>query len=140
MNMEQANRLVASAISEAMTHCKNKAVDEQTLRTGLLTITIANFVNRIGKGNAINLFASIPDQIRSGTFDKYIDPATDTSRHIAPAASVQTLAQSYNSAAMPQNFIPPQTQISTSPDRSAPTAHTTPPSPMGRPGRRRLQQ
>lgn len=140
MNIEQANRLVASSISEAMTHCKNKAVDEQTLRTGLLTITIANFVNRIGKGNAINLFAAIPDQIRSGTFDKYIDPATDTSRQITPSTGDQTLTQSYNSAVMPQNFIPPQTQISSSPDHPIPTAHNTHPTPTDRSGRRRLQQ
>lgn len=115
MNMEQANRLVASAISEAMTHCKNKAVDEQTLRTGLLTITIANFVNRIGKENTIDLFAAIPTQIRSGTFDKYVDPATDTARNTQSPNPGPAFAQSYNSNVMPQNFILPQSQINTSP-------------------------
>ncbi len=113
MNTEQANRLVASAISDAMVHCKNKAVDEQTLRTGLLTITIANFVNRIGKENTINLFMAIPEQIRAGTFDKYMDPNKDNPH---PTTAIQTpamqsggqVAQSYNSSVLPKNFIPPQ--------------------------------
>jgi hypothetical protein len=130
MNTEQANRLVASAISDAMAHCKNKNVDEQTLRTGLLTITLANFVNRIGKENTINLFSAIPEQIRAGTFDKYMDPNADSSRRapVPHAPSIPTepqIAQSYSSNVMPSNFIPPQTVQAT---------------PQGvRPEKRRLQ-
>ncbi|WP_025899450.1 hypothetical protein [Sneathiella glossodoripedis] len=123
MNTEQANRLVARTIAEAMNQCKNMAVDEQTLRTGLLTITLANFVNRIGKENTINLFEQIPNQIRAGTFDKYIDPETNTTSQgyaqpapaqphppqSAPAQPTeQQMAQSYRSDVMPSNFIPPQ--------------------------------
>ncbi len=113
MTPDQANRMVAATLSEAMAHCKSKAIDEQTMRTGLLTITIANFVNRIGKEHTIELFRAIPDQIQSGIFDRYIAQAAGNTQP-APAPAHQPPTQPgpqvphYQSPTLPQNYIPPQ--------------------------------
>ena len=114
MTPDQANKMVAATLSEAMAHCKSKAIDEQTVRTGLLTITIANFVNRIGKDNAIELFRAIPNQIQAGIFDRYIDQSTGQGQTAPPSQQQQYAtpqngpqAQHYQSAAMPQHYIPP---------------------------------
>jgi len=120
MTPDQANRMVAATLSEAMAHCKSKAIDEQTVRTGLLTITIANFVNRIGKEHTIELFRAIPDQIQSGIFDRYIAQSTGQPQ-MAPQPLQQAPAQNgpqvphYQSPTLPQHFIPPQSMAS-SPD------------------------
>ncbi|WP_169569727.1 hypothetical protein [Sneathiella limimaris] len=110
MTPDQANRTVADAISSAMAHCKSKSVDEQTLRTGLLTITIANFVNGIGRQNAIELFSAIPAQIQAGTFDRYVNEAVE--KRAAPPAPVN------RGGPVPSHFIPPQ---------SSPVQHPNPP-------------
>ena len=118
MTPDQANKMVAATLSEAMAHCKNKAIDEQTVRTGLLTITIANFVNRIGKEHTIELFRAIPDQIQSGIFDRYIAQATGQTQspphspQQAPAQNGPQVSQ-YQSPTMPQHYIPPQSMSST---------------------------
>ncbi len=109
-----ANQIVAKELSDALARCKQKGVDEASVRTGLLTITIANFVNRIGMQNAVSLFQAIPEQISSGIFDKYIDPNTNTASAApmaapTPAPQMPTTAQgqSYNHGTLPQNFVPP---------------------------------
>lgn len=116
MTPDQANRMVAATLSEAMAHCKSKAIDEQTVRTGLLTITIANFVNRIGKEHTIELFRAIPDQIQSGIFDRYIAQATGQTQPPPPQhAPAQNGPQvpHYQSPTLPQHYIPPQSMTST---------------------------
>ena len=112
-----ANQIVAKELSDALARCKQKGVDESSVRTGLLTITIANFVNRIGMQNAISLFQAIPGQISSGIFDKYVDPNTNTAtamhtQPMHPAAPIPPAppvaqGQSYNHATLPHNFVPP---------------------------------
>ncbi len=120
MTPDQANRMVAATLSEAMAHCKSNPIDGQTVRTGLLTITIANFVNRIGKEHTMELFRAIPDQIQSGIFDRYIAQASGQPQ-TSPQPLQQTPAQNgphvphYQSPTLPQNFIPPQS-ISSKPD------------------------
>ena len=116
MNAEQANRFVAAKISEALNHCKSNAVDEQTLRTGLLTITIANFVNRIGKHNTIRLFSAIPDQIAAGVFDRYVDPETS-----GPSGNLPHHLT--GAGPLPSHFIPPQ--ISTAHQSADPNARNS---------------
>ncbi|MBE7637211.1 hypothetical protein GUA87_10180 [Sneathiella sp. P13V-1] len=103
-----ANQIVAKELSDALARCKQKGVDEASVRTGLLTITIANFVNRLGMQNTVSLFQAIPQQFSSGIFDKYIDPNTNTAP-VAPPPAMPTVAQgqSYNHATLPQNFVPP---------------------------------
>jgi transcription initiation factor TFIID subunit TAF12 len=132
MAMGNMNNMVAKELSDAMTKCKGQGVDEATLRTGLLTITIANFVNRIGMDNTIGLFSALPEQIRSGIFDKYIDANTNTPKpSVQPAMPQQQFAQqaqqfqqqqqqqqhqapqqlmpqnTYQHGTMPQNFVTP---------------------------------
>lgn len=94
MTQENMNQIVAKELSDAMARCQQQGVDENALRTGLLTITIANFVNRTGMNNAINLFEALPAQMRSGIFDKFINPAVEAGRsgktvRTAPPASPQ---------------------------------------------------
>ncbi|WP_169546072.1 hypothetical protein [Sneathiella aquimaris] len=105
MTAANTNNIVAKELSDALAKCKGQGVDEQTLRTGLLTITIANFVNRIGMANTISLFQALPEQIGSGMFDRYIDPNTNTPQ----AAPYQAAGanQSYSNNALPGNFIQP---------------------------------
>jgi len=123
MSTGNMNNLVAKELSDALARCKQNGVDEQSLRTGLLTITIANFVNRIGMENTIALFSELPSQISSGIFDRYIDPETNTLRRPQPqmqaAASMagapvqpqpqqQSIPQgNYQNSALPQNFVQP---------------------------------
>lgn len=87
MTAGNTNNKVAKELSDAMARCKQQGVDEQSLRTGLLTITIANFVNRIGMANTLSLFEALPSQITSGIFDRYIDPNTNTLRSSYPVAA-----------------------------------------------------
>lgn len=84
MNSGTMNNKVAKELSDAMNRCKQQGVDEPSLRTGLLTITIANFVNRIGMDNTVALFEALPGQIVSGIFNRYIDPNTNTPRSYTP--------------------------------------------------------
>ncbi|MEP3244577.1 MAG: hypothetical protein ABJN40_15675 [Sneathiella sp.] len=114
MSNSRMNNLVAKELSEALTRCKTNGVDEQSMRTGLLTITIANFVNRIGMDNTIALFQELPGQIASGIFDRYIDPNTNVPRSM-PNASQQPQASPY----------PPQQQA---PYPAAPQPQMPPPS------------
>lgn len=126
MSAGNTNNIVATELSEAMARCKQKGVDEGSLRTGLLTITIANFVNRIGMQNTLSLFQALPDQIASGIFDRYVDPNTNTNQ-TAPSANYRQTQQAapqqqkpqtphyqggqppmgYQNGHMPQNFVPP---------------------------------
>jgi len=123
MTTTNANTIVATELSEAMGKCKQKGVDEASLRTGLLTITIANFVNRIGMQNTLSLFQALPEQIASGIFDKYIDPnksgnVTSPAAAYAPTPSPQMQQpiqpmqgqqppMGYQNGHMPENFVPP---------------------------------
>ncbi|MEH6404526.1 MAG: hypothetical protein V7750_14195 [Sneathiella sp.] len=123
MSEEATNNIVAKELSDAMAKCKQKGVDEQSLRTGLLTITIANFVHRLGMANTVALFEALPAQVTSGIFDQYIDPNTNTlpmgSRPglsqpppypAGPGYTNQTqqpAAVSYQNPSLPQNYIPP---------------------------------
>lgn len=136
MSNANTNNKVAKELSDAMERCKQQGIDEQSLRTGLLTITIANFVNRIGMENTVGLFEALPEQITSGIFDRYIDPNTNTpvsypraapayqsQPPMQPAAQSPAYAQQpqmtpqpqqpdpmnypYQNSALPQNFVPP---------------------------------
>lgn len=115
MTAGNTNNKVAKELSEAMARCKQQGVDEPSLRTGLLTITIANFVNRIGMENTVALFEALPSQITSGIFDRYIDPNTNTPRLSYPVAAPSQphppQAANYARAApvMPQQPAAPQT-------------------------------
>ncbi|MCF8467154.1 MAG: hypothetical protein K9G33_07105 [Sneathiella sp.] len=80
MNRDTMNNIVAKEFSDALARCNQQGIDAGTVRTGLLTIAIANFVSGIGLENTIALFEVLPQQIRSGLFDKFID------RSRAPAA------------------------------------------------------
>ncbi|TNE40083.1 MAG: hypothetical protein EP348_02705 [Alphaproteobacteria bacterium] len=71
MDREHMNKFVAKELSEALRRCQQQGVDASTVRTGLLTITIANFVNGIGFENTLTLFEALPQQIQSGLFDKF---------------------------------------------------------------------
>ena len=135
MNAGNMNNKVAKELSDAMARCKQQGVDEQSLRTGLLTITIANFVHRIGMGNTIALFEALPAQIASGIFDRYIDPNTNMPRSAPPAAapSHPQAQQSGNSVpaapSMPhQSAIPQANQYNQQPVQSTyPYQHTSMP-------------
>ncbi|OUR79830.1 hypothetical protein A9Q83_02445 [Alphaproteobacteria bacterium 46_93_T64] len=120
MSTGNRNNIVAKELSDAMAKCKQNGVDEQSLRTGLLTITIANFVNRIGMDNTVALFSELPHQISSGIFDRYIDPDTNVARTPAPPpqhsyaqqsapreAQAQTPQGSYQNSVLPQSFVQP---------------------------------
>jgi len=123
MSEDAMNNIVAKELSDAMAKCKRHGVDEQSLRTGLLTITIANFVHRLGMANTVALFEALPAQVTSGIFDQYIDPDTNTlpmgSRPGAPQPATfpagtgyqnhvqQPAAVSYQNPSLPQNYIPP---------------------------------
>lgn len=130
MTNTRMNNIVAKELSDAMARCKSQGVDEQSLRTGLLTITIANFINRIGMENTVALFEALPYEIQTGIFDRYIDPNTNTVRKAPPVqrpmANVQQPAPplqhnngapqanygaSYQNHTLPSNFVPPQTQM-----------------------------
>ena len=74
MEHNDMNTIVAKELSEALTKCKQQGIDPGTMRTGLLTITIANFISGIGMENTSSLFAVLPEQIQSGIFDRFIDP------------------------------------------------------------------
>ncbi|USG62950.1 hypothetical protein NBZ79_08160 [Sneathiella marina] len=74
MEHNNMNTIVAKELSEALAKCKQQGVDPGTVRTGLLTITIANFINGIGMENTSSLFSVLPEQIQSGIFDRFIDP------------------------------------------------------------------
>ncbi|GEM_PF-2879829 len=155
MSNARMNNLVAKELSDALARCKTHGVDEQSLRTGLLTITIANFVNRIGMENTVALFEALPVEIRSGIFDKYIDPNTNTPRATPypqaaptampappangypqptpahpPAQPVQAPPMSYTNHPMPTNFIQPNPGISTpAPIQASPQPAYAPPIP-----------
>ena len=118
MTPDQANRTVADAISSAMSHCKSKAIDEQTLRTALLTITIANFVNGIGRQNTIDLFSAIPAQIQAGTFDRYVNEVVEQK-----AVSAGTVNRG---GPMPSNFIAPQSAPYQQPNQPQPASAPIP--------------
>ncbi len=98
MTQENVNQIVAKELSEAMSKCQQQGVDETSLRTGLLTITIANFVNRAGMKNAIDLFEVLPAQIRTGIFDKFINPEIEAKygrpTPSAPSSTPDTLPTS----------------------------------------------
>lgn len=145
----QTNNIVAKELSEALARCKNNGVDEQSLRTGLLTITIANFVNRLGMANTVDLFTVLPEQITSGIFDRYIDPKTNTPRAVQAVQAAPGQQTGYYNTAMPQNFIPPQQNIPTPTGYTAPATtnpthsaqamvHTSGADPAPLPGKRRL--
>lgn len=74
MNRDNMNNIVAKELSDALARCNQQGIDASTVRTGLLTIAIANFVNGIGLENTVALFGVLPDQIRSGMFDRFVDP------------------------------------------------------------------
>tara|TARA_R110002111_G_scaffold85765_4_gene134436 strand:- start:1407 stop:1826 length:420 start_codon:yes stop_codon:yes gene_type:complete len=75
MNRDNMNNIVAKEFSDALARCNEQGIDAGTVRTGLLTIAIANFVNGIGLQNTVSLFEVLPDQIRSGMFDRFVDPS-----------------------------------------------------------------
>ncbi|MCR9214035.1 MAG: hypothetical protein NXI13_09970 [Proteobacteria bacterium] len=74
MDEANMNTIVAKELSEALARCQQQGVDVSTVRTGLLTITIANFVNGIGMEGTVSLFSALPEQIRSGLFNKFVNP------------------------------------------------------------------
>ncbi len=86
MDEANMNTIVAKELSEALARCHQQGVDVSTVRTGLLTITIANFVNGIGMDNTISLFSALPDQIQSGLFNKFINPV-HAGQAMPPAAA-----------------------------------------------------
>ncbi|MDF2367683.1 hypothetical protein [Sneathiella sp.] len=85
MNRENMNNIVAKEFSDALARCNQQGIDASTVRTGLLTIAIANFVNGIGLANTVSLFGVLPEQIRSGMFDRFVDPSQPQAAHSAPA-------------------------------------------------------
>tara|TARA_R100000005_G_C4984649_1_gene193329 strand:+ start:1227 stop:1598 length:372 start_codon:yes stop_codon:yes gene_type:complete len=91
MRKDTMNDIVAKEFSDALARCHQQGIDPGTVRTGLLTIAIANFVNGIGLQNTISLFGALPEHIRSGMFDRFIDPnreraaATAAPPPVAPA-------------------------------------------------------
>lgn len=84
MNRENMNNIVAKEFSDALARCNQQGIDASTVRTGLLTIAIANFVNGIGLDNTVALFDVLPDQIRSGMFHRFIDPSQPPAVNTAP--------------------------------------------------------
>jgi hypothetical protein len=74
MEENEMNKVVAKELSEALARCQQQGIDAGTVRTGLLTITIANFINGIGMENTSNLFNVLPEQIHSGIFDRFVTP------------------------------------------------------------------
>lgn len=128
MSTGNANNVVAKELSDALSRCKQTGVDEQSLRTGLLTITIANFVNRIGMANTVALFAELPAQISSGIFDRYIDPETNTPAQLQyqPAAQQPSSQGSYHNAVLPQSFVQPYAQPQERYTAAAPQHQQTP--------------
>ncbi len=85
MNRENMNNIVAKEFSDALARCNQQGIDASTVRTGLLTIAIANFVNGIGLDNTIALFDVLPDQIRSGMFHRFVDPSRPPAVNSGPA-------------------------------------------------------
>lgn len=74
MQRTNMNHIVAKEFSDALARCNQQGIDAGTVRTGLLTIAIANFVNGIGLENTVALFEVLPQQIRAGMFDRFVDP------------------------------------------------------------------
>lgn len=87
MKKGNMNDIVAKEFSDALARCHQHGIDAGTVRTGLLTIAIANFVNGIGLQNTIRLFSALPDHIRAGMFDRFMNPAVE--RNAAPPPPVQ---------------------------------------------------
>ncbi|MCC3305686.1 hypothetical protein [Sneathiella sp. HT1-7] len=85
MNRENMNNIVAKEFSDALARCNQQGIDASTVRTGLLTIAIANFVNGIGLDNTVSLFSVLPEQIRSGMFDRFVDPSQPRAANSTPA-------------------------------------------------------
>ena len=109
------NNIVAKEFSDALARCNQQGIDAGTVRTGLLTIAIANFVSGIGLDNTIALFEVLPQQIQSGLFDKFIDrsrPApVSTNRPYREAVSVthqKPIEVSRYGASPPAPENPPQ--------------------------------
>lgn len=84
MSRDNMNNIVAREFSDALARCNEQGIDAGTVRTGLLTIAIANFVNGIGLQNTVSLFEVLPDQIRSGMFDRFVDPSRPAVVNPAP--------------------------------------------------------
>lgn len=117
MERGDMNNIVAKELSEALAKCQQQGIDASTLRTGLLTITIANFVNGIGIDNTISLFSVLPEQIQSGLFHKFAGktPPAPQTKERAPLN--------------PQNPMRPTAVSQYSPEASpfaAPPAESTP--------------
>ncbi|MZR31901.1 hypothetical protein [Sneathiella litorea] len=94
MSRENMNNIVAKEFSDALARCNQQGIDASTVRTGLLTIAIANFVNGIGLANTVALFDALPEQIRSGMFDRFVSPsaaqqATSSPNYPAPVSVTQ---------------------------------------------------
>ena len=87
MKKDSMNDLVAREFSDALARCHQHGIDAGTVRTGLLTIAIANFVNGIGLHNTVALFAALPEHIRAGMFDRFINPAHGEARGGHPVAA-----------------------------------------------------
>ncbi|MEH6546982.1 MAG: hypothetical protein V7701_11160 [Sneathiella sp.] len=92
MEHNDMNTIVAKELSEALAKCKQQGIDPGTVRTGLLTITIANFISGIGMENTSSLFGVLPEQIQSGIFDRFIDPSIPLSNspYVANAQTQNT--------------------------------------------------
>ena len=84
MNRDNMNNIVAKEFSDSLARCNEQGIDPGTVRTGLLTIAIANFVNGIGLESTIALFEVMPDQIRSGMFNRFVDPSRPAVVNPAP--------------------------------------------------------
>lgn len=121
MDRDKMNNIVAKELSEALARCHQNGIDPGTVRTGLLTITIANFVNGIGLDNTIALFQALPQQIQSGLFDKFVDttrprsvpatkpyiPPVNPAAPPLPAVSVSPYGVSETGSPAPAEAAPP---------------------------------
>lgn len=107
MERNDMNTIVAKELSEALTKCKQQGIDPGTVRTGLLTITIANFISGIGMENTSSLFAVLPEQIQSGIFHRFIDPNLPQSNTPyvpnSPRPNTSPPFKPYNPQYMPPN-------------------------------------
>lgn len=104
MDEANMNQFVAKELSEALARCHQQGVDASTVRTGLLTITIANFVNGIGMENTIALFSALPEQIQSGLFNKFVNPvhAGQTKSQVPSSGAPVISAPPYQETASPR--------------------------------------
>lgn len=98
MDHNNMNTIVAKELSDALAKCKQQGIDPGTVRTGLLTITIANFISGIGMENTSSLFGVLPEQIQSGIFDRFIAPNN-------PFPSTPNFSNASN-LTTPQSFMP----------------------------------